>query len=814
MPDNCNTLLYRRIIRWSVEEKANHRTYVYQTNVLPEGTQVPKDDDLLEFGQANVLPDGTQVPKDDDLLEFGVLFTQFRNAMKKESKEERAVFHTTKFGKTENVSLYALLAAYLSLKEDTHFNNILNLSMGAAESDDVKRFLHPQSPLDPHELYAVIESLRNRVHKCESVQAVRQKWNAHLEAPNVIVSIRNEKDDDTFRLSYNGRCTDPIIYSSSRFSTDIKPELNKIVPTYINQVKSVDRERWGGTWNSCINGSICFDSCFHSDILTLKATAEDPQSDLTNRLTVTHSIVLNIAPDNEPHKKASLTFLLDRNTKTATLDTCVVNKEASLPSRKGSAAEAGGQEGIAPSQKANGEPKTLNYIPNDDLLQVIESLCSPVAEVNKPDIYLHQVFDGFSGTIVCIPYPISIQSPPYPFFYRQLPELFKLIQRHTGSFTKIRVSRFQCGDPLNDEGKAYLITQMVDSLTNQMCPYIRIKDGSFIVKGDDATLTHQEKDIYEGFGYLIGLLFNDDTQTDIQRKVVDQLFKPGLLSIDILRADPKSFAYHVARLCYAGEPLGRLPDYLLPPSKTSKVSPRGRTQSRSRRSAYAADEDEDDDELFAHLPDEVPRDKPSPAASDYSRIKKLGQQQVAFHRAQQAVWSVSTTQSSIDNRMLSIKDKDLQTCIYNIIADAANRNHRTLSSSLEEAKQQWELRLPRLLIDAFRGLNVLGYIDLDVNKMNVDKKCWNVFTESCYHYLQQSCKLQTPPLKAINQGFKVFTTSHQYDVERFFEKISTLNIGGQYVHEGGTCAGGAQELFSSRSLSPTLHREKAASSSS
>ena len=59
-------------VRWSVEEKATHRTYVYQTNVLPEGTQVPKDDDLLEFG---------------------VLFTQFRNAMKKESRRTGRVSH-------------------------------------------------------------------------------------------------------------------------------------------------------------------------------------------------------------------------------------------------------------------------------------------------------------------------------------------------------------------------------------------------------------------------------------------------------------------------------------------------------------------------------------------------------------------------------------------------------------------------------------------------------------------------------------------------------------------------------------------------
>ena len=568
-----------------------------------------------------------------------------------------------------------------------------------------------------------------------------------------------------------------------------------------------------GRWSSYINWRIYFHSRFHPDILTLEATAEDPESDLTNRLTVTHSIVLNIAPENEPHKKASLTFLLDRNTKTATLDTCVVNKEASLPSRKGSAAEAGEQEGIASSQKANGEPKTLRYIPNDDLLQVLESLCSAVANEHKPTILKNQFFNEFRGTIVCIPYyHISIQSTPYPFFYRQLPVLFKLIQRHTGSFKEICVSRFQGGDPLNDEGKAYLITQMVDSLTNPKCPHISIKDGSFIAKGDDATLTPQEKDIYEGFGYLIGLLFNDDTQTDIQRTVVDQLFRPRLLSIDILRADPKSFAYHVARLCYAGEPLGRLPDYLLPPSKTSKVSPRGRTQSRSRR-AYA-DEDGDGDELFAHLPHHVSREEPSPAASDYSGIPSLGPQQMEFHRAQQAAWLESTTlSSSIDNRMLSIKDKDLQTCIYNIIADAANRNHRTLSSSLEEAKQQWGLRLPRLLIDAFSGLDVFGNIDEHVDVMNVETKCWNVFTKYCYHYLQKSCKLQTPPLKAINQGIKVFTTSNQYDVERFFEKISTLNIGGQYVHEGGACAGGAQELFSSRSLSPTLHRENAASSS-
>ena len=94
----------------------------------------------------------------------------------------------------------------------------------------------------------------------------------------------------------------------------------------------------------------------------------------------------------------------------------------------------------------------------------------------------------------------------------------------------------------------------------------------------------------------------------------------GLLSIDILRPyiQEKSLVSHVARLCYANKPLGRLSDLLLPPQDETGNF-RGRTQSRRSRRDYAdadadvdvdADADADVDELIPVFHD-VPRDIPS-----------------------------------------------------------------------------------------------------------------------------------------------------------------------------------------------------------
>ena len=442
--------------------------------------------------------------------------------------------------------------------------------MGAAESDDVKRFLDPQSPLDPYELYEMIDYIRNPRDRSEHVQDILDRNKVYIEEP-VVISIENFTERvDSFRLSYNNQDTAPISAGNGLMDYFLKEALNQIVPSD-NQVKIIKEFKYQEDWSkpSFTTWSIYF----KSHILPLKVKAEDPnESDLPDRLTVTNandSIVLNIAQNIETYIEASLTFLIVTLTKRATLETCEVNKELRTLQ---SAVEAEDNNddyiGIASSQKVPNK-KLLRYIPNKDILQILQSLCSAVANVTKPTLE----YDTLS-----VSYPISDEtsfSDPYPLFYRDLPVLFELVRKYEKTIEELQVHFVRA----TRDKASYLLKCLVHSLTNPKCPHIRIKDGSsFIVKGG-ARLTPQENEIYEGFGNLIGRLFIVTTEksqyADIQRMVVKQLFQSGLLSIDILRpyTQEKSFVSHFARVCYANKLLGRLSDLLLPPPRREQWAP-------------------------------------------------------------------------------------------------------------------------------------------------------------------------------------------------------------------------------------------------
>ena len=108
--------------RWKKTKQTPHITYVYQTGAI-NSASTPN---IYQARYTN----GKPTP----LFEFGVIFTQFRNAMLHESKDTQVVFHTTRlgegvFGNSENVSLYALLAAYASLPPNNQ-RNIVGISVG------------------------------------------------------------------------------------------------------------------------------------------------------------------------------------------------------------------------------------------------------------------------------------------------------------------------------------------------------------------------------------------------------------------------------------------------------------------------------------------------------------------------------------------------------------------------------------------------------------------------------------------------------------------------------------------------------------
>lgn len=122
--------------RWKKTKQTPHITYVYQTGAINSAS-------TKTARYAEQYTNGTPTP----LFEFGVIFTQFRNAMLHESKDDKVVFHTTRlgegvFGNTQNVSLYALLAAYASLPLNNQ-RNIVGISVGGYELEecvDMKSF--------------------------------------------------------------------------------------------------------------------------------------------------------------------------------------------------------------------------------------------------------------------------------------------------------------------------------------------------------------------------------------------------------------------------------------------------------------------------------------------------------------------------------------------------------------------------------------------------------------------------------------------------------------------------------------------------
>ena len=148
--------------------------------------------------------------------------------------------------------------------------------MGAAESDDVKRFLDPQSPLDPYELYEMIDYIRNPRDRSEHVQDILDRNKVYIEEP-VVISIENFTERvDSFRLSYNNQDTAPISAGNGLMDYFLKEALNQIVPSD-NQVKIIKEFKYQEDWSNHHSQL----GAYISIHIPPKVKAEDPnESDL------------------------------------------------------------------------------------------------------------------------------------------------------------------------------------------------------------------------------------------------------------------------------------------------------------------------------------------------------------------------------------------------------------------------------------------------------------------------------------------------------------------------------------------------------
>ena len=255
--------------------------------------------------------------------------------------------------------------------------------------------------------------------------------------------------------------------------------------------------------------------------------------------------ILNIQASTEYNQssqndKLGITYLLDEHTKKATCAELWVN----------------------------GSPSP--YIGDDDLVQVLDRLCSAVA-------ISHQSKNSLDTK------HIRVDSL---FFDRNLHVLFSncisLLNASdfTVTFSPV-LPEFNFNDDSIDVGGPgrYFVSMMIDSLTNQKCPHIHKEDGHFIAKGApfaegvEPNLSDEEMNIYTGLGHLIGLVFKRNTsQSGIfnrHDKPLGDLFEPsvyGILLRGILQDDEtdiqKWMVRQVTRLCNANTPLGRIPALL------------------------------------------------------------------------------------------------------------------------------------------------------------------------------------------------------------------------------------------------------------
>ncbi len=138
--------------RWMPQQRKDgyqHDTYIYQMGALNSKSTSTS----YSYLHRNVGP----TPE----LEFGVLFTQYYNAMKTESRED-VVFHTTQLGggvcgNTKCISIYALISAYHSLPQ-LNRNRIKAIYFGVLTPSDVSNTMKVMNPLaqfDPNELDAL-----------------------------------------------------------------------------------------------------------------------------------------------------------------------------------------------------------------------------------------------------------------------------------------------------------------------------------------------------------------------------------------------------------------------------------------------------------------------------------------------------------------------------------------------------------------------------------------------------------------------------------------------------------------------------------
>jgi hypothetical protein len=121
--------------RWSQPDaSAEHETYVYQTGAINS-----KHSALYPTARSPYHHLHRQAPPSPE-FEFGVICAQLFNAMYTESKHAPVVFHTTRlgegvFGNVQNVSLYALAAAYECLPQQNK-NNIRLVTVGGFSKKD------------------------------------------------------------------------------------------------------------------------------------------------------------------------------------------------------------------------------------------------------------------------------------------------------------------------------------------------------------------------------------------------------------------------------------------------------------------------------------------------------------------------------------------------------------------------------------------------------------------------------------------------------------------------------------------------------
>ena len=122
--------------RWSQPAASlRHDTFVYQTGAINskhEGTNRSRQSVLYHHLHRRASP--------AEELEFGVICAQLFNAMYTESKHAPVAFHTTRigegvFGNAQNVSLYALVAAYACLPKRNQAN-IRAVSVGGFSTNE------------------------------------------------------------------------------------------------------------------------------------------------------------------------------------------------------------------------------------------------------------------------------------------------------------------------------------------------------------------------------------------------------------------------------------------------------------------------------------------------------------------------------------------------------------------------------------------------------------------------------------------------------------------------------------------------------